>query len=181
MKVELSDMQIKAIRTALYHQYYRITNDNGNAVRGCSQEMADTTYDTLIRFQKLDTKIQEVGLKVEEENALQADLFSKIDDLIKEINDAYLNHDSFDCILIPIQNKMDKIKFILMKNGMEDNVDTLNRGFMKSIWTYNAKGCDFEAMQKMVGYLIDVKENISLDSKVKSVVNTEELKEEIEQ
>ena len=59
---ELSDIDIKAIEVALYHQWHRITDDDGNAV-SCSQEMADTTYKMMSLFEALrkEIKIQDIS------------------------------------------------------------------------------------------------------------------------
>lgn len=50
---ELNDSEIKAIRVALHHQWYRTVDDNAKATT-CSQEMADTTYKMLQLFEKLN-------------------------------------------------------------------------------------------------------------------------------
>ena len=49
---KISRLEAKAIKVALYHQWLRVTDDNGIAV-SCSQEMADTTYKMLSLFDKL--------------------------------------------------------------------------------------------------------------------------------
>ena len=50
---ELSDLEIKAIRVALYHQWRNTTDDDGHAIT-CSQEIADATYKALQSFEKLE-------------------------------------------------------------------------------------------------------------------------------
>ena len=52
MKVEIPDKLVRATRAALYHQWNRITDDNGIAIT-CTQEMADATYDALQIFEQL--------------------------------------------------------------------------------------------------------------------------------
>ena len=47
-----SRLEAKAIKVALYHQWFRITDVNGKAT-SCSQEMADATYKMLSLFDKL--------------------------------------------------------------------------------------------------------------------------------
>ena len=47
-----SRLEAKAIKVALYHQWLKTTDDNGNAI-SCSQEMADATYKMLSLFDKL--------------------------------------------------------------------------------------------------------------------------------
>lgn len=49
---KISRLEAKAIKVALYHQWMKITDDNGNAI-SCSQEMADATYKMLCLFDKL--------------------------------------------------------------------------------------------------------------------------------
>ena len=49
---KISRLEAKAINVALYHQWFRITDDNGDAI-SCSQEMADATYRMLSLFDKL--------------------------------------------------------------------------------------------------------------------------------
>ena len=49
---KISRLEAKAIKVALYHQWLKITDDNGNAI-SCSQEMADATYKMLCLFDKL--------------------------------------------------------------------------------------------------------------------------------
>ena len=49
---KISRLEAKAIKVALYHQWIRITDDNGKAI-SCSQEMADATYKMLSLFDKL--------------------------------------------------------------------------------------------------------------------------------
>ena len=49
---KISRLEAKAIKVALYHQWIRITDDNGKAI-SCSQEMADATYRMLSLFDKL--------------------------------------------------------------------------------------------------------------------------------
>ena len=49
---KISIFEAKAIKVALYHQWLKTTDDNGNAI-SCSQEMADATYKMLSLFDKL--------------------------------------------------------------------------------------------------------------------------------
>ena len=49
---KISRLEAKAIKLALYHQWLKTTDDNGNAI-SCSQEMADATYKMLSLFDKL--------------------------------------------------------------------------------------------------------------------------------
>ena len=48
----MSKSEAKAIKVALYHQWIKTTDANGNAV-SCSQEMADATYRMLSLFDNL--------------------------------------------------------------------------------------------------------------------------------
>lgn len=49
---KISRLEAKAIKVALYHQWFRITDVNGKAT-SCSQEMADATYKMLSLFEDL--------------------------------------------------------------------------------------------------------------------------------
>ena len=49
---KISKLEAKAIKVALYHQLFRITDVNGKAT-SCSQEMADATYKMLCLFDNL--------------------------------------------------------------------------------------------------------------------------------
>ena len=49
---KISRLEAKAIKVALYHQWFRITDVNGKAT-SCSQEMADATYRMLSLFDNL--------------------------------------------------------------------------------------------------------------------------------
>ena len=49
---KISRLEAKAIKVALYHQWFRITDLNGKAT-SCSQEMADATYRMLYLFENL--------------------------------------------------------------------------------------------------------------------------------
>ena len=61
---KISRLEAKAIKVALYHQWLKTTDDNGNAI-SCSQEMANTTYkmfflfDNLIKESDKDNEIKE--------------------------------------------------------------------------------------------------------------------------
>ena len=61
---KISRLEAKAIKVALYHQWFRITDLNGKAT-SCSQEMADATYkmlslfDNLIKESDKDNEIKE--------------------------------------------------------------------------------------------------------------------------
>ena len=54
---KISRLEAKAINVALYHQWIKTTDANGNAI-SCSQEMADATYKMLSLFDEL-TKISD--------------------------------------------------------------------------------------------------------------------------
>ena len=49
---KISKLEATAINVALYHQWIKTTDANGNAI-SCSQEMADATYKMLCLFDKL--------------------------------------------------------------------------------------------------------------------------------
>ena len=49
---KISRLEAKAIKVALYHQWLKVTDDNGDAI-SCSQEMADATYKMLCLFDNL--------------------------------------------------------------------------------------------------------------------------------
>lgn len=49
---KISKLEAKAIKVALYHQWIKTTDDNGDAI-SCSQEIADATYKMLCLFDKL--------------------------------------------------------------------------------------------------------------------------------
>ena len=49
---KISRLEAKAIKVALYHQWLKTTDDNGDTI-SCSQEMADATYKMLSLFDKL--------------------------------------------------------------------------------------------------------------------------------
>ena len=49
---KISRLEAKAIKVALYHQWLRVTDDNGDAI-SCSQEMADATYKMFFLFDNL--------------------------------------------------------------------------------------------------------------------------------
>ena len=49
---KISRLEAKAIKVALHHQWFRITDVNGKAT-SCSQEMADATYRMLSLFDEL--------------------------------------------------------------------------------------------------------------------------------
>ena len=61
---KISRLEVKAINVALYHQWLKITDDNGIAI-SCSQEKADATYrmlclfDNLIKESDKDNEIKE--------------------------------------------------------------------------------------------------------------------------
>ena len=62
---KISRLEVKAIKVALYHQWLKITDDNGKAI-SCSQEMADATYKMLSLFDNLikeSDKEQENGYR----------------------------------------------------------------------------------------------------------------------
>ena len=62
---KISRLEAKAIKVALYHQWLKTTDDNGDAI-SCSQEMADATYRMLSLFDKLikeSDKEQENGYR----------------------------------------------------------------------------------------------------------------------
>ena len=49
---KINRLEAKAIKVALYHQWMKATDNNGDAI-SCSQEMADATYKILSLFDKL--------------------------------------------------------------------------------------------------------------------------------
>ena len=49
---KISRLEAKAIKVALYHQWFRITDLNGKDT-SCSQEMADATFKMLCLFENL--------------------------------------------------------------------------------------------------------------------------------
>lgn len=53
---KISRLEAKAIKIALYHQWLKTTDANGNAI-SCSQEMADATYRMLSLFDELTKEI----------------------------------------------------------------------------------------------------------------------------
>ena len=61
---KISRLEAKAIKVALYHQWLRVTDDNGIAI-SCSQKMAVATYrmlclfDNLIKDSDKDNEIKE--------------------------------------------------------------------------------------------------------------------------
>ena len=62
---KISRLEAKAIKVALYHQWLKTTDDNGDAI-SCSQEIADATYKMLSLFDKLikeSDKEQENGYR----------------------------------------------------------------------------------------------------------------------
>ena len=61
---KISRLEAKAIKVALYHQLFRITDVNGKAT-SCSQEMADATYKMLSLFDKLIKECDKDNEKVE--------------------------------------------------------------------------------------------------------------------
>lgn len=52
IEIKLTKTQIKQIHTALYHQWHKMTDDDGNAVN-CKQSNADGTYRLLKMFEGL--------------------------------------------------------------------------------------------------------------------------------
>ena len=50
---QISRLEAKAIKVALYHQWLRVTDDNGIVI-SCSQEMAVATY----RMQKKNSRVR---------------------------------------------------------------------------------------------------------------------------
>lgn len=61
---KISRLEAKAIKVALYHQWLKITDDNGNAI-SCSQKMADATYKMLCLFDNLIKDSDKDNEKVE--------------------------------------------------------------------------------------------------------------------
>ena len=49
---KISGLEAKAIKVALYHQWLKTTDNNGNAI-SCSQEMTNATYRMLSLFDEL--------------------------------------------------------------------------------------------------------------------------------
>ena len=64
---KISRLEAKAINVALYHQWLKITDDNGDAI-SCSQEMADATYKMLSLFDKLIKECDKDNEIKEQEN-----------------------------------------------------------------------------------------------------------------
>lgn len=50
--ISFTPFEIKMIEMSLKHQWFKMTDDNGNAVN-CEQKSADCVYDLLKRFEKL--------------------------------------------------------------------------------------------------------------------------------
>ena len=63
---KISRLEARAIKVALYHQWLRVTDDNGIAI-SCSQEMADATYKMLSLFDKL-IKESDKGNEIKEQD-----------------------------------------------------------------------------------------------------------------
>ena len=63
---KISRLEAKAIKVALYHQWLRVTDDNGIAI-SCSQEMAVATYRMLCLFDKL-IKESDKGNEIKEQD-----------------------------------------------------------------------------------------------------------------
>ena len=61
---KISRLEAKAIKVALYHQWLRVTDDNGIAI-SCSQEMAVATYRMLCLFDNLIKESDKDNEKVE--------------------------------------------------------------------------------------------------------------------
>ena len=64
---KISRLEAKAIKVALYHQWLKITDDNGKAT-SCSQEMADATYKMLYLFDNLIKESDKDNELKEQEN-----------------------------------------------------------------------------------------------------------------
>ena len=56
--VTLTPFEIKMMQVSLYHQWFRMTDDNGEAIN-CEQKSADCVYDLLNRFEKLRAEVEE--------------------------------------------------------------------------------------------------------------------------
>ena len=61
---KISRLEAKAIKVALYHQWLKTTDDNGDAI-SCSQEMADATYKMFLLFDNLIKESDKDNEKVE--------------------------------------------------------------------------------------------------------------------
>lgn len=61
---KVSRLEAKAIKVALYHQWLKTTDDNGDAI-SCSQEMVNATYRMLSLFDKLIKESDKDNEKVE--------------------------------------------------------------------------------------------------------------------
>lgn len=55
--VTLTSFEIKMMQMSLYHQWFRMTDDNGKAVN-CEQKSADCVFDLLNRFEKLRAEVE---------------------------------------------------------------------------------------------------------------------------
>ncbi len=64
---KISRLEAKAIKVALFHQWFKITDANGNAI-SCSQEMADANYKMLSLFDKLIKECDKDNEIKEQEN-----------------------------------------------------------------------------------------------------------------
>ena len=53
---------IKMIEMSLNHQWFKMTDDDGNAVN-CEQKSADCVYDLLRRFEKLRVETEHQGVR----------------------------------------------------------------------------------------------------------------------
>ena len=61
---KVSRLEANAIKVALYHQWLKTTDDNGDAI-SCSQEMVNATYRMLSLFDKLIKESDKDNEKVE--------------------------------------------------------------------------------------------------------------------
>ena len=55
--VTLTPFEIKMMQMSLYHQWFRMTDDNGKAIN-CEQKSADCVFDLLNRFEKLRAEVE---------------------------------------------------------------------------------------------------------------------------
>lgn len=56
--VTLTPFEIKMMQMSLYHQWFRMTDDNGEAIN-CEQKSADCVFDLMNRFEKLRAEVEQ--------------------------------------------------------------------------------------------------------------------------
>lgn len=73
MKINLTETQVRATRAALYHQWYRITDDNGRAI-DCTQETANATYEALHMFERMENTMSKKKSDLFEEEYVETSI-----------------------------------------------------------------------------------------------------------